>query len=148
VWGLRTNGSRAEGLTLEIETIQPNRGRKFEHMLTVTVERSSEFVVLHCVGRIVRGQETSVLCAAVGHHGQNVVLDLSMVDAIDAAGVGALLTLQAAGVYLTLRNPSKAVREVLRLTKLESVFEIIEVPPIAIIGGIQEQVGLERGARV
>src|SRR5882762_8704796 len=93
-------------------------------MLNVTIERLNEAVTLRCVGRIVRGQETAILCAAVQQRGRNLVLDLAGVDAIDAAGVGLLVSLQAAGIYLKLANPTKQVREVLRLTKLESVFEI------------------------
>ncbi len=58
--------------------------------------------------------------------GWNVVLDLSGVEAIDAAGIGALVSLQAAGVYLRLMNPPKPVRDILALTKLDSVFEIYE----------------------
>jgi anti-anti-sigma regulatory factor len=45
------------------------------------------------------------LCTVVRQESRNVVLDLSKVDAIDAAGVGALIALQAAGVYLRLLNP-------------------------------------------
>ena len=93
-------------------------------MLTVTIKRLNDAVTLRCVGRIVRGQETAILCAAVQQRGRNLVLDLAGVDAIDAAGVGLLVSLQAAGIYLKLANPTKQVREVLRLTKLESVFEI------------------------
>jgi anti-anti-sigma regulatory factor len=37
-----------------------------------------------------------------------------------------LLSLQAAGVYLKLMDPTEPVREILRLTQLESVFEICE----------------------
>ena len=57
-------------------------------MLTVTVKESDDGVVLQCQGRIVRGDETAVLCAAVRHEGRNVTLDLTGVDAIDAAGIG------------------------------------------------------------
>jgi anti-anti-sigma factor len=95
-------------------------------MLTVTTECLGDVVILRCTGRIVRGQETAVLCAAVQQHQRHLVLDLSGVDAIDAAGVGLLVSLQAAGIYLQLVNPSKQVREVLRVTQLESVFEICE----------------------
>jgi anti-anti-sigma factor len=62
---------------------------------------------------------------------RNVVLDLTEVDAIDAAGVGALLSLQAAGVYLKLLNPSRQVREILKATRLNSIFEIRESQSIA-----------------
>ena len=97
-------------------------------MLHVKTEALGTTVILHCVGRIVRGYDTALLCAAVGRYGRNIVLDLSQVDAIDAAGVGALISLHAAGVYLQLKNPSKAVREVLRLSKLDSIFEIWNSP--------------------
>jgi anti-anti-sigma factor len=64
------------------------------------------------------------LCTAVHHHGKNVILDLSGVTSIDAGGIGALIALQSAGIYLQLENPTKTVREVLRVTGMDSVFEI------------------------
>src|SRR5271154_2333335 len=99
-------------------------------MLTVTIERCGEIVTLRCVGRIVSGRESTLLCAAAREYGRNVVLDLARVEAIDAAGMGVLISLQAAGIYLTLMNPTRQVREVLRLTQLESVFEICESPSV------------------
>jgi anti-anti-sigma factor len=95
-------------------------------MLTVTVKDSDDGVVLQCQGRIVRGDETAILCAAGRQEGRNVTLDLTEVDAIDAAGIGSLVSLQASGVYLTLLNPTAQVREVLRVTQLQSIFEIRE----------------------
>jgi len=66
-------------------------------------------------------------CARLfGKRGRNVTLDLTRVDAIDAAGIGCLVSLQASGIYLTLLNPTEQVREVLRVTQLESIFEIRE----------------------
>src|SRR3977135_2329056 len=93
-------------------------------MLTVTVKESEDGVVLQCQGRIVRGDETAILCAAVRQEGRIVTLDLTGVDAIDAAGIGSLVSLQASGIYLTLLNPTEQVREIFRVTQLESVFEI------------------------
>src|SRR6266436_8529461 len=93
-------------------------------MLTVTLKESDDGVVLQCQGRIVRGDETAILCAAVGQHRRDVILDLTRVDAIDAAGIGSLVSLQASGIYLKLLNPTEQVREVLRVTRLESIFEI------------------------
>jgi len=100
-------------------------------MLTMNVERISEVVVVRCSGRIVCGQETSLLCSVMQQKSRNVVLDLTEVDAIDAAGVGALLSLQAAGVYLKLLDPSRPVREMLKVTRLNSIFEISESQSIA-----------------
>ena len=93
-------------------------------MLNVIVEKLGDVVILRCQGRIVRGQETAILCAAVQLYGREVILDLRKVDAIDAAGIGVLVSLQAAGVYLKLMAPGEQVREILRLTKLDSIFEI------------------------
>jgi anti-anti-sigma regulatory factor len=95
-------------------------------MLSVTVEDLGEFVVLGCVGRIVRGHEAGLLCAVLRHYERTVLLDLAKVEAIDAAGIGALISLQAAGIYLRLMDPSKEVREILRLTKVDSMLEICE----------------------
>jgi anti-anti-sigma factor len=95
-------------------------------VLTVIVQKLEDAVVLRCQGRIRRGDETAILCKAVQHQGQDVSLDLSRVDTIDGAGMGALVSLQAAGIYLRLMNPTEQVRELLRITKLNSVFEICE----------------------
>jgi anti-anti-sigma factor len=93
-------------------------------MLNVAVEDLGHLVILHCRGRIVAGEETSILCAAVSRHGRAIAIDLSSVTAIDAAGIGALVALQAAGVYLHLVNPTEPVRRVLDVTGMNSVFEI------------------------
>ena len=93
-------------------------------MLTVNVEYSDQAAILHCQGRIVSGDETALLCAALAQEQPYVVLDLAEVSAIDAAGIGVLVSLQAAGVYLKLLSPTPQVREVLKVTQLDSIFEI------------------------
>ena len=100
-------------------------------MLNVAVEHLGQVVTLHCKGSIVRGEETRILCAAVGYHGRDVILDLRDVHIMDAAGIGALIALQTAGVYLKLENPTPAVRELLHVTGMESVFEIIEADAVS-----------------
>jgi anti-anti-sigma factor len=111
-------------------------------MLTVTIEHRGDNSILRCAGRIVHGQETAIMCAAVQERTRNLVLDLTEVDAIDAAGVGLLVSLQAAGIYLKLVDPSKQVREVLRVTQLDSVFEICDSPSsdqALVIGAAKER---------
>jgi anti-anti-sigma factor len=98
-------------------------------VLRVECEELGDSVVLRCSGRLVRGEESALLCAAVRQQGRNIVLDLGEVDAIDAAGIGALISLQAADIYLQLTNPSRGVLEVLRVTKLDTIFEICSSPP-------------------
>lgn len=91
-------------------------------MLTVSVQDLGEEVILACKGRIERGCERAILCAALQQFGRNIAVDLSDVDGIDAAGVGAMIALQAAGVYLKLRNPSERVRQM--LGRAGDIFEI------------------------
>jgi anti-anti-sigma factor len=93
-------------------------------VLTVTPQKQGNALILRCRGRIVRGEETAILCSASRANNGTVVLDLTEVETIDAAGIGALVSLQAAGIYLTIINPSEQVREILRLTRLDSIFEI------------------------
>jgi anti-anti-sigma factor len=102
--------------------------RKFQggFMLRVMVQDSGEEVILRCSGRIVRGEEGTLLCAAVRGHGRTVSLDLSGVETMDAAGIGLLVSLRAAGIYLRIVGPSRQVIDLLRLTGVESVVEIQE----------------------
>ena len=94
--------------------------------MNITVESARGVVTVRCQGRLVRGQETA-LCAVIHQDGPDIILDLSGVTAIDGAGIGALVSLQAAGTYLRLAGPSLAVHQELRLTNLDSVFEISEL---------------------
>jgi anti-anti-sigma factor len=84
-------------------------------------------VTVRCQGRLVFGLESALFGAAVPLHRREIILvDLTGITAIDAAGIGALISLRAAGSYLRLVNPSEKVRQVLRLTNLDSVFDISE----------------------
>ena len=94
-------------------------------MFIVSVQNVDGTTVLKCRGRLVRGEEKRLLCAAVQLSG-NVTVEMSGVEAIDAAGIGLLVSLQAAGVYLTVLNPSRHVRTVLRLTGLDSVVQVCD----------------------
>jgi anti-anti-sigma factor len=100
-------------------------------VLTVTVHNLAGIIVLRCHGRLVSGEESVLLCAAVRHHEHEVILDLAEVTAIDAGGIGALVSLQAAGIYLKLLNPTEPVRTVLRLTGMDSLFEICDDQSLA-----------------
>lgn len=98
-------------------------------MLKVSVNHVGNTAILRCEGRIVRGEESRLLCAAIGS--SEAIIDLTAVESIDAAGVGMLISLQAAGVYLTLVNPKEPVSSVLHLTGLDSVFDIREGTGVA-----------------
>jgi anti-anti-sigma factor len=116
-------------------------------MLTVEVKVSNNNAILHCQGRIVSGDEHTLLCAAIKQRGRNVVLDLSHVEAIDAAGIGALVSLQAAGLYLKLMNPTQQVREILHLTKVDTIFEIGKsAEPSEVVPGSRPLCGQDSGS--
>jgi anti-anti-sigma regulatory factor len=102
-------------------------------MLKITLQRMHGTAILRCHGQIVRNEETRLLCLAVGLHEPGVILDLSHTTAIDQWGVRALISLQAAGIFLTLRNPNKQILRALRLRHVESIFEICESAPDAML---------------
>ena len=99
-------------------------------MLTIEVEKTGDVAVVKCAGHLVRGQEVRSLRQAVVSENNTriIMLDLSEVEAIDAGGLGALLSLRKwtreHAVQLKLVNPSHFVQEVLARTKLDHVFDI------------------------
>jgi anti-anti-sigma regulatory factor len=95
-------------------------------MLAVTVTHESGVATLVCRGSIVDGSEGALLCAALGNREHNMNIDLEQVDAIDAAGRGAFIALQAAGVYLQLTHVSKPVRDMLCATGMDTIVEVRE----------------------
>jgi anti-sigma B factor antagonist len=66
--------------------------------------------------------------AELASQARRVVIDLSGVEMIDAAGLGALisvaLTAQASQCSVKLAVPSNFIRQLLELTKLTSIFEL------------------------
>ena len=99
-------------------------------MLAIVVEQSMDSAVLRCSGRLVAGNELlrlreAVMCLA---HKRSVQLNLAGVEAVDAAGLGLLISLHTlghlVGFKLQVRNPVRRVCELLKLTRLESVLEI------------------------
>ena len=96
-------------------------------MLTLTIQKLGD--VIHCSGRITAGEE-DLLRTAVRNQSRirTAVLDLADISAIDAAGVGMLVSLRswskASGTELKLMNVTPRVEAVLQLTNLRSAFEV------------------------
>jgi anti-anti-sigma factor len=87
-------------------------------------------IILRCNGSLVHGEpSTMLLHAGEKHSAHQLVIDLAGVDAIDASGLGALVGLEKwarrTGLRVRLLNPSKYLRELLALTRLERIFEIV-----------------------
>lgn len=85
--------------------------------------------IVGCHGQIAQNQETPLLCLAVGLGDRAVILDLTHTTAIDRSGFGALISLQAAGIFVTLRNPSEQVLAELRRRQMQSLFQISRCAP-------------------
>jgi anti-anti-sigma factor len=98
-------------------------------MLKVHARNLGNVAFLCMQGQIVNS-ETDVLRHAVGSQSDigTVVLDLAQVSIVDAGGLGVMLELreqvQSKGIGFKLMNVSELVGRVLKITRLDSVFEI------------------------
>jgi anti-sigma B factor antagonist len=97
-------------------------------MLKVHTTRSGNVSVICVQGRIVRGEIEALRSAVLAaSNASALVLDLGRVSLIDAGGLGIMLELRAhiesQGIEFRLRNVTKLVRQVLEITRLDSVFE-------------------------
>lgn len=98
-------------------------------MLQLLPQRSGHTVVLRCTGRMVAGEGLKALqTTAMAERGTGLVIDLRGVEALDAAGLGALIRVRqwcdAQGMNLKLINPNRHLREVLAVTALDSVLDV------------------------
>ena len=119
--------------TCELWEEQRLNRRDKEPGLRLSVESRvmEEFAVISCKGRIAYGMEAAALSGEIAElapQTRRVVIDLSGVEMIDAAGLGELVSVavaaQASGCSITLAAPDDFIRHLLELTKLTSVFEV------------------------
>ena len=102
-------------------------------MLKITVQKLGDTSVVRCHGRIVAGDDGSILRNAVlsQRHTTMLVIDLARVERIDAGGLGILLGLRdsarSRAIMFKLMNATKRVEEILELTHLQRVFEFCSV---------------------
>jgi anti-sigma B factor antagonist len=89
--------------------------------------------VLDCAGRIVFGDESSLLrdvARRLINENKRIVLNLSGVNYIDSGGLGTLVSLfttaQKAGGSIKLANLTERVGDLLQVTKLLTVFEVYD----------------------
>ena len=99
-------------------------------MLKVYIHLLDWGSALFLEGQVVKGEGISTLKAAVLSQAKMsaIILDLAMVNTIDAAGLGTLLDLrewaQENGIEFNLRNANSRVAHLFRITRLDSVFGI------------------------
>ena len=99
-------------------------------MLQLATQHSANVTTIWCKGRIVFGDDLERLgVATLSQNTDEVILDLSSVNLIDAAGLGALVDVhkrfQCAGKKMELRDPIRFVAHVVRTTRLDRVFHIL-----------------------
>jgi len=99
--------------------------------LKVTTRTKDGILVIDCIGRIVFGEESSLLRETVKQavtENNRIVLNLGEVTYIDSGGLGTLvalrITAQNAGSTIKLTNLTKRVGDVLQVTKLLTVFDV------------------------
>jgi len=67
---------------------------------------------------------------ALGQEQQNIEVDLSETTAVDSCGLGALVALHKTasgrGGVLRLLNPTPPVQQILELTRMHRIFEVIK----------------------
>ncbi len=99
--------------------------------LNIETRVAEDVTVISCKGRIAYGAEAAALSgefAELAPQTRRVVIDLGDVEMIDAAGLGALISValaaQASQCSVKLAAPGNLILELLELTKLTSVFEV------------------------
>jgi anti-sigma B factor antagonist len=99
--------------------------------LKLTMQTKDGVLVVQCVGRVVFGEESSLLRETLKEaisQNNRVVLDLGDVTYIDSGGLGTLVALlttaQNAGGTVKLSSLTKRVGDLLQVTKLLTVFEV------------------------
>jgi anti-sigma B factor antagonist len=100
--------------------------------LKLTKRTVDGILAIECNGRIVFGDETSLLRdevkAALAGGAKRIVLNLGEVNYIDSGGLGTLVALHttalSAGAIIKLASLTKRVGDLLQVTKLLTVFDV------------------------
>ena len=99
--------------------------------LTLATRTHGEILVVNCSGRLVFGEESSLLRDTVKKavtENNRIVLNLGEVNYIDSGGLGTLVGLrtsaQNAGGTIKLTSLTKRVSDLLQITKLLTVFDV------------------------
>ncbi len=116
-------------LSADVDGLRESRKRERCPVLTLKIENGGEFTILRCAGRILsENSDQIVQAAAISQGSSHLLLDLAHVAAVDARGLGMLVHLHNragnARRKLTIMNPRPFVRELFRITNLDSVLEI------------------------
>ncbi|HEX8558170.1 MAG TPA: STAS domain-containing protein [Pyrinomonadaceae bacterium] len=117
-------------------TTQPTHTQERAAIESCKIEerRMGAVTVLDLIGELRAGESQVALREAIGRlsgEGRNqILLNLAGLSAVDAGGLGELLQsgveLNKGGGQLKLLHPARALREMMSITKLSSVFDMFE----------------------
>jgi len=149
---VRTESSQiASSACKVLDELGLSMNRRVTAKNTVTSRQLNGAVVADIVGKIAHVEGTGMLRDTVRNfleHGHNrILLNLEGVDFIDSAGLGELVRTHASvrsrGGHLKLVNPSASVHHLLRITKLDRVFDIMpdEVSALSSLRASAKSVG-------
>jgi anti-sigma B factor antagonist len=102
-------------------------------MMKLDLFMTDDSIYVEAIGRVILDECEHLKAVVSPHIGKGisqVYLNLSNVDFIDSAGLGALVSLKMTAsrnkARLVLLSPSKQVQEILSVSKLDSIFDIID----------------------
>jgi len=101
--------------------------------MTTSTRQVGEVTIVDISGRIVHGEESgalrAVVCDLLSKGRNQILLNLGAVDYIDSMGLGALVgvftSVRKQGGDLKLLNLKNKVTDVMQITKLYTVFDIM-----------------------
>lgn len=102
--------------------------------MAAVLEKRGEAVVIKLKGKLLLGESVDEFRNkwqdAADSGARNVVVDISAVPVMDSTGIGSLMRCQATlsppGGKLRLVGANKVIRQALRVTRLEKLFEFHE----------------------
>ncbi len=105
-------------------------------MLKVDVQRIGDTVTVLCTGRLVFGMEAEVLDSIVCRQAcRTLLLDLKRVQAIDARGLGVLVSVyrwaRQNGIFFAVVNASPTVSRLVKLVRINTVVPVCTMVPEA-----------------
>ncbi len=101
-------------------------------MLDISLYEDGDRLLVRLSGRIVLDEcdrLKSTLTSAIGPSIKQIGLDMAAVDFVDSAGLGALVGIKVSAskhkARLALLNPSRGVTDILVVSKLDSLFDLV-----------------------
>jgi anti-anti-sigma factor len=121
--------------------------------LSVDSRACGRLYIIRCVGRIVSGEESQILEAAITRALQDsnrLVLNVADVSRVDSSGMGLLVRLlsriKSNGGDFRLAAPQEFLSSLLKLTRLTTVFRVYDSEDEAVVSFLKEPAGTTKEA--